>query len=161
MTDPKPPKDTPTTPTVLGGEGAEELIAKLDAGFPPAWIPENAGDTIVGGFLRIETGMTPNGPAPVAVIGTTEGERSVFLFYEALKSGFRRSQPEPGERIAIRYEGKKPSKTPTVGRNAEYHDFSVTVDRASERAVDWNTVLGGETPRGDNEPSPAEAAASE
>lgn len=156
------PKDTPQEPTVLGAEGAEELIAKLDAGFPPAWIPTTKGDTIVGAFLRLETGMTPNGPAPVAVIGTAEGERSVFLFYEALKSGFRRSQPEPGEKIAVRYEGKKEAKTPTQGRNAEYHDFSVSVDRGAEKAVDWNAALGGESPRaGSSEPSPAEAAGGE
>jgi hypothetical protein len=160
MADTKPPKDTPQEPTIIGGEDAAELIAKLDQGYPPAWIPENAGDTIVGAFLRLETGVTAFGRAQVAVVGTTDGERSVFLFYETLKTGFRRTQPEPGERIAIRYEGLKPAKNPTPGRQATYHDFTVTVDRAAARAVDWNAALGEDTPR-EAEPEPSSIGASE
>lgn len=144
------------TPNIIGGENADELIAKLEAGYPPSWIPENAGDTIVGAFLRLETGQTAFGPAQVAVLGTTEGERSVFLFYESLKTGFRRAQPEPGERIAVKYNGKVPAKNPTPGRSETYHDFTVAVERTAARSVDWNAALGEDTPRGVSEPSPTD-----
>lgn len=131
--------------TVVGGAD-DELLAKLDTGYPPAWIAENAGDVIAGAFLRLETGMTKFGPTPVVVVGTYEGERSVFLFYESLKTGFRRAQPVPGERIAIRYEGEKPVKNPSPGRSQTFHDYRVVVDRAATAgSVDWSAALGPDT----------------
>ena len=124
----------------------DPLLEQLDKGYPPAWMPEKVGDTITGAFLRLESGMTKFGPAPVVVIGTDAGERSVFLFYESLKSAFRRAQPEPGERLAIRYEGEAEVKNPTPGKAATFHDYRVAVDRPATAAkpVDWNAALGAE-----------------
>jgi hypothetical protein len=125
-----------------------ELLAKLDAGYPVSWVPENEGDTIVGTFIRLETGPTAFGPSLVAILVDQEGnERSVWIFYESLKSGFRRAEPAPGEKIAVRYMGKKPVKNATPGRRSEYHYFQVAVDRpiTSEKPVDWSTALGGDT----------------
>jgi hypothetical protein len=122
----------------------DELLKKLDEGFPPTWRPENEGDTISGAFLRLEQGVTAFGPAPIVILGTTEGERSVWLFAEAIKSAFLRAQPVPGERVAIRYEGEQPVKNPTPGRKATAKIFAVVVDRPAVASgpVDGGAALG-------------------
>lgn len=140
---------TQNTPTV--NEADQQLLEQLDAGFPPAWIAETAGDTIIGTFARLDNGRTSFGPCPVVVIATEQDgeivERSVFLFYESLKSGFRRSQPVPGERIAVRYNGTKKVENQTPGRRDTYHDYSVAVDRPKVGGVvDWGAALGAEEP---------------
>ena len=132
-------KTTPAEPA------QDELLAKLDAGFPSSWQAEKAGDTIVGAFLRLEQGQSAFGPSPIVVLGTPEGERSVWLFAESLKTGFLRAQPAPGERVAIRYEGEQPVKNPTPGRKQTAHIYRVAVDRPAQAAqpVDWGAALGG------------------
>lgn len=133
----------------------DDLLAKLDAGFPPTWQAEKEGDTIVGAFLRLEQGQTQFGPAPIVILGTEDGERSVWLFYESLKTGLLRSQPAPGERIAIRYEGEQPVKNPTPGRKATAKIFRVAVDREAiqQKPVDWGAALGGDSSTGTDEPA--------
>lgn len=134
-----------TDADALAGEQGDELLAKLEEGFPPTWLAENAGDTITGAFLRLESGMTQYGPAPIVILGTADGERSVWLFYESLKSAFRRAQPEPGERVAIRYDGEQPVKNPTPGKRNTFHAYRVAVDRpAVASKVDWTAALGAE-----------------
>lgn len=131
----------------------DELDAKLDQGFPPTWQPEAEGDTIKGAFLRLEQGTTQFGPAPIVILGTDDGERSVWLFAESLKSAFRRQQPAPGERIAIRYEGEQAVKNPKPGRKTTARVFRVAVDRpaVAQRDVDWGAALGGDAAGGDED----------
>lgn len=125
----------------------DDLLAKLDAGFPPTWQAEKEGDTIVGAFLRLEQGQTQFGPAPIVILGTEEGERSVWLFTESIKTGLLRAQPAPGERVAIRYEGEQPVKNPTPGRKTTAKIFRVAVDREAiaQKPVDWGAALGGDS----------------
>lgn len=126
------------------GAAQDELLAKLDAGFPPTWQAEKEGDTITGAFLRLEQGVTAFGPAPIVILGTEQGERSVWLFAESIKSAFLRAQPVPGERVAIRYAGEQPVKNPTPGRKATARIFQVVVDRPAVATgpVDWGAALG-------------------
>lgn len=149
------------TPTV--NEADQELLEQLDAGFPPAWIAEEAGETIVGTFVRLDQGRTAYGPCPVIVLDTGDGElRSVFVFYESLKSGLRRAQPIPGERVAIRYDGLQPVKNQTEGRRDSFHSYRVAVDRpkVATGPVDWNAALGPDTAGAVSDPpeAPAEVA---
>lgn len=138
--------------TVQGADDA--LLAKLETPPPEAWIPETAGETITGAFLRLEKGSTAFGASMFVVIGQEGGvERSVWLFYESLKTAFRRARPEPGEMIAIRYNGELPVKNPTKGHKDTYHDYQVVVDRPmAAGAVDWDTAIPEPTP------DPSEAA---
>lgn len=141
--------------------GGDELLDKLEQGFPPTWIAEKSGDTIVGAFLRLETGNTSYGPAPLVVLGTEEGERTVWLFFESLKTAFLREQPEPGERVAIRYLGEQDVKNPAPGRAKTFHAYRVAVDRPAARRVnDWEAVLGSSSSSAE-EPSPADDAGGE
>lgn len=126
----------------------DELRAKLEADFPPAWQPSAAGDEVAGAFLRLEQGMTKYGPAPIVILGTADaGEVSVWLFYESMKSGFLRAQPVPGERVAIRYEGEQPVKNPTPGKSPTFHSYRVIVDRPAQQSqpVDWGAALATPT----------------
>lgn len=143
--------ETQTSPSELD----PALAAKLDAPAPEAWKAEKAGDTISGAFLSLEQGSTSFGPAPFVILGTPAGEVSVWLFYESLKTGFLRAKPQPGEIVAIRYEGEKPAKNPTPGRKATYHDYKVIVDRPVDASapVVWDAALL-DRPAGD----PPEAA---
>jgi hypothetical protein len=128
----------------------EKLLAKLDEGFPPSWRPEQEGDAISGAFLRLEQGMTTFGPSPIVILGTPDGERSVWLFAESIKSAFMRAQPVPGELVAIRFEGEQDVKNPTKGRKATAKIFRVAVDRPATAPgpVDWGTALGPATSSG-------------
>jgi hypothetical protein len=150
-------KKAPASLPIPGTPAAEALLAKLEAGFPESWQPTEAGDTIVGTFLRLESGRTKYGPAPVVVLATDEGERSVWLFFEALKSGFRRAQPAPGEQIAVRYLGEQTVKNPSPGRRDSYHDFRVAVDRPATATapVDWGAALPEDGAPGPFSPEPA------
>ena len=132
-----------------GTPAADELLAKLEQPLPESWLPKKAGDTIVGTFLSLDTGMTAFGPAKMAVLATSDGERAVWIFYESLKSAFVRAKPEPGERIAVRYLGEEKAKNPTPGRKATYHSFRVVVDRPvdTSKPVDWASELGRDESR--------------
>jgi hypothetical protein len=121
---------------------SDDLLAKLDKEFPPGWQPEKEGETITGVFLRLETGFTSFGESRVAVLATDEGERSVWLFHNSLWSEFRRAQPAPGERIAIRYLGMQDVKSPVAGRNSKFHAYRVAVDRPEGQPVDWAAEPG-------------------
>lgn len=121
----------------------DKLRKQLDKDYAKAWIPETKGDTIVGTMLRLEQGTTSFGPAPVVIIaeeGTGE-ERAIWLFTEAIRSGFNRARPAVGERVAVRYLGKQKVKNQTPGRANEYHNFKVAVDRPDGTQVDWAGAL--------------------
>jgi hypothetical protein len=139
--------------TAVAAPVDEKLIAKLDEGFPPSWQPEQEGDAISGAFLRLEQGMTTFGPSPIVILGTPEGERSVWLFAESIKNAFLRAQPVPGELVAIRFEGEQAVKNPTPGRKATAKVFRVVVDRPAQTtaAVDWTAALGSPSASSDDD----------
>lgn len=139
----------------------DRLKAMLDKPLPEAWIPKKAGDVISGAFISLGEGVTQYGPAPFVVLGTAAGEVSVWLFYESMKTGFLRAKPQPGEIVAIRYDGEKPVKNPAPGRKKTYHDYRIAVDRPEAAPVSWDTVgLASTVDRDvendvDGEPEPA------
>lgn len=130
---------------------SEKLREQLDKDYPKAWLAEKKGDTIVGTMLRLEQGNTSYGPALVVIIAEEETgeERAIWLITEAMRSGFNRTRPAIGEKIAVRYLGKQKVKTQTPGRSNEYHNYKVVVDRPDGTSVDWAGAL--------NVPSAADA----
>jgi hypothetical protein len=121
---------------------------------PVAWKPVKAGDQIVGTLLRVEQRTTQYGPAAAMILVDGECvEHSVYLFFESMKTQLDRLRPAAGERVAIRYLGEKPSKNPTPGRKATYHDFKVAVDRPVNAVeVDWSSTFGKTTTAAEPEP---------
>src|SRR5205814_1641205 len=65
-----------------------------------------------------------DGTVPIVVVDTGDGLRSVWVFHDALRSQLEKLQPQPGDVIAIRYNGKQISAT---GRT--YHSYTVATDR--------------------------------
>jgi hypothetical protein len=122
----------------------QKIDEELDRKYPPSWRPEEKGDAIRGKFLRLD--YAERFECPVAVIGTGEGERSVFLFHETLRSKLKRLAPESGEPIGIRYDGQVAS---TANPGRRYHDYSVAVVREQPKSeLSWTDVDGD----GDDEP---------
>ena len=127
------------------------LEERLDQEFPESWVPDKPGETISGTFLRLERGRTDYGPAQIAVIRTADGsERGVWLLHAVLKAEMKRLRPEPGERVAIRYEGRKKSAA-----GSTYAHYKVAADR-DETPPDWGELDDEFDPRGE----PAHAATS-
>jgi hypothetical protein len=119
------------------------LLAELEKDFPAAWIPTEAGDTVVGVMTRVGEGVTQFGPAPVVEVKQADGaEVTVWLFSQMIRSEFARLKPVPGERIAVRYLGDQTVKNKKPGRGETYKKFRLAVDRpVGSETVDWAVVL--------------------
>lgn len=119
----------------------------LDREPPVAWRYAKEGDQIIGTFLRVEVGTTGYGPAPVVILVDDDGkEWSIWLFAEALKSGFDRLRPGAGERIGVRYLGEEKSKNPKPGKKDTYHNFKVVAPDRTAGPVDWDRTLASTPP---------------
>jgi hypothetical protein len=127
-------------------ERADRLSEKVDQGYPKSWIAK-PGEKLIGVFQRLDRGYTSYGHAWVVVLQPldSEEERSIWLLHTALRNQFKKAAPEPGELVAVRYEGKARSNNGT-----EYDNWTVRVDRV-DKPTDWSQVTG------DNEPPPAVA----
>lgn len=129
----------------------EALRQRFDEPLPESWIAKDAGDELVGTFVRLDKGTTTYGDCWIVVLESARNPgtfASVWLINQALVNEFSRARPVPGELVAVRYGGKKPVKNPTPGRSSEYHDWKVVVDRESADAPppDWNALTGDPGP---------------
>ena len=74
----------------------------------------------------------------MVVLEAADGQmRSIWVFHDALLSQMRRLRPQPGDRIAVRYNGKRVS-----GTNRAYHDYDVATDREAA-GFDWDDTPAG------------------
>ena len=123
-------------------DGLDEV---LDRGYPEAWRPESPGDQIKGVFIRLEEGPSQYGVTPIVVIGTPEGERSIWLFGQVIRNAFLKLKPVPGEKIAVRFLGLRKAKNPRPGTKGEYNDWRVAVDRPlGQEAPNWDEALAAD-----------------
>lgn len=132
----------------------DPLVEKALKDFPPAWIPKEAGENIVGAFIELTVGPTPFGDKPIVVLQPDDGDPvSVWLLSEVLHNQFLTARPAAGERVAVVYKGKRLAKNPTPGRSPEYHDFRVVVDRTpvegEDAAVTWDSLTPAAEPEAD------------
>lgn len=125
-------------------ENEARLRGAVEEGFPDAWKPTEAGETLIGVFRGRETGRTPYGEKWIVTLVDKEGKRwAVWLLHTALESQFRRAQPAIGELVAVRYEGKETSKD---GKGTVYDNWTVKVDRPDATTVDWGSPSPGVPP---------------
>jgi hypothetical protein len=112
----------------VGSTVAEDRLAAaraaLDEPRPEAWRNPSPGEELAGTVVRIEAGDLGEGEVPIVVIDTGDGLRSIWLFHDALLSQMRKLQPQAGDVIAVRYNGKQKSAS---GRS--YHSYTVATDR--------------------------------
>lgn len=99
---------------------------------------ENPGDRVAGAVLDLEMGETEYGRAPILVLDTEDGERSVWMFGKLLQGWLARRKPERGSQVAITYLGKTKSKD---GPN-EYNDYRIECDRDLSRPIDYGQLHG-------------------
>jgi hypothetical protein len=118
----------------------DRLRKRLDEGHPPAWMHGGEiGAELVGHVVGVKAGVpTQFGPCPVVTIATlgVGTQVSLWLTHTVLRREFVRQRPEPGELIALRYEGeRKPD-----GGGPAYELYSLVVDRPDEVSVDWTAI---------------------
>jgi len=129
---------------------------KLDQEFAPAWRPDQDGakNPIVGTFLRMEQATTSYGACWLMILDVDGDEIAVWLLHTVLKNELARAKPKPGEKVAIKYLGKKTSEGGT-----KYAAYRVAVDRPVEEAFNWNQVGAEDLLEEGSEPVAAAAAA--
>lgn len=108
---------------------------------PPAWMPKDEGEQIVGRLVEVNpSAHTAHGAVPVVTLeGPNGGRRSVWLIHAVLRRGFERANVQLGEVVLIRFLGKR---QPEGGGNA-WHDYAVVVDRpvgTEAGRVDWVAI---------------------
>jgi hypothetical protein len=110
---------------------AAALEERVSAPHPTSWQPKNPEhpQLIVGVMESREPGPDFGyGPHDVVVLCTPTGERwGVFLMHTVLRDEFDRLQPQPGDLIAVRYEGRVAGGQGANG----YEKFRLVVDRAA------------------------------
>jgi len=119
-------------------EARERMRQAADEGFAPAWQPENVADELYGVLAKVPMqAPTSYGPAPVVELETPTGTRySVWLFHTVLRRAFEREAPALGERVLIRWLGKK---RPEGGNS--YDDYRLVVDRPEKKGQpDWSSM---------------------
>lgn len=123
----------------------QRLEEEADRETPESWVPEQAGEQIAGELVRYERGTTAYGERIIAVLRTRQGrERSVWLLHAVLRGEFARLRPRPGERLLVRYLGRKKSDNGT-----EYAAYKLVVDRENRATEpDWD-ALGDDAPASD------------
>lgn len=116
----------------------ERLREAAKAEHPPAWIPEQDGDELVGVVVEVKPAVPAAfGAVPVVTIDGPAGVHSVWLHHAVLRRQFERSGVQLGELVLIRYEGRR---HPEGGGNA-YADYSLVVDRPTPSgSPDWRAI---------------------
>jgi hypothetical protein len=113
-----------------------DLHRELDTwdGYPPAWRPK-PGDILVGFIDSFDIGHTSYGPVRTVIVTVeaTNEKVSLWLSSTVLLDQFKRQQPQPREKIGLKYLGKDPDKG--------YHRYRLLVDRTEPLTFE---PLGGE-----------------
>ena len=109
----------------------EKLNQSEDEQKAEAWNPENPGDNLLGVVVNIDRNAPgSHGRCDVAQIETRDGEtRALWISNTVLKRRWEEHDPQPGDLIGVKYEGKRESST--TGR--EYKLFSLVVEKSEDR----------------------------
>ena len=94
------------------------------------WKPTQVGDTLLGTFVRYRQLTSAHGACQVADLDTGSGVVTVWLRTK-LRMLFDDHQPQPGDRVALRYRGMKQSK-----QERTFRDYALAVEKAQEPVDD-------------------------
>lgn len=115
----------------------DPLLDSLEGGDAPAFrfMDEGKGATLVGRVVKFFRGGSKYGPYPgVVVKSEKDGEAySVHCFPTVLRNQMVEADPEPGDRIAIRYLGMTSPK----GGGDDYHNFTVRTDGSNKSFAEY------------------------
>jgi len=130
-------------------KGDDDLAGRLELD-RPANLRLKEGERFIGTYCRLDRGYTAYGESWIAVFADDNGElHGLWLFHAALISQLKKIRPKPGDRIGIKYLGKRTGQSGNA-----YADYAVA--SSAEQEFDWSDVPGGDA-EGDgwaDEPSP-------
>ena len=116
-------------------------------GFPPAVVFNEVGQMVIGHVVRYSEGLSEYGPYPILVVNDEDSgeDVSIHLFHFVLARKVMELRPVPGERVAVKYLGKKDGKD---AKHDPYRIFHVKVDRVEEKTPDsvspnWDKYFDG------------------
>lgn len=92
-----------------------EMMAELDEEKPIidsiAWIPETAGETIIGTVLQVDERDAGYGPYRIVTIATDDEDNlAIHCMGTVLSAAAKDDDPQVGDRWAVRFEGEHNSK---------------------------------------------------
>lgn len=116
-----------------------DIESRLDVEFAPAWRPD-PGDKLSGEVVGIGERAGEYGSYPIVTLRRDDGEElALHAFHSVLASELAALRPKLGDRLAVRYDGKKQTRTGT----GSYHGYKVVKD-GDEQAVDWSQYAAGD-----------------
>jgi len=119
-------------------EEAPDEIAKRLEEDRPANLRLEEGESFIGTYVRLDKGYTSYGESWIMVLADDNGElHGLWLFHAALTNKLKKLRPAPGDRIGIKYLGKRQGSS-----GNDYADYAVA--SGAEKAFDWGDVRGGD-----------------
>ena len=130
----------------------EKLTADVlrDRGkFPPAWDPQEPGDTIIGELIDVVKVQTPYGKRRVATVWVPKAgcEVTVWLSKKVLADQWDKREPEIGDHVGIAFRGEREADN----GDYSYQLYSVHVERrrpADDGPADQGARQDAETAAG-------------
>jgi hypothetical protein len=114
------------------------LDDRLDADYAPAWRPD-PGDKIEGEVVAIAERAGEYDPYPIVTVRRSDGEEfAIHAFHTVLAGEFAKLQLKLGDKIAVKYLGKKQNRA----GNGSYHAYRVVKD-GDEPLVNWTKYATG------------------
>jgi len=102
----------------------------MDLNYAEGWRPEE-GDTLLGRVTDLSMGASTYGRYPIVTVAPEDGGDAVAVhaFHTGLKNRLAELRPKVGERIGIKYLGKRPLKSNPANTVAVY---IVKMDRGAD-----------------------------
>ena len=118
-------------------EKAQELAERLERDYPESVILGDDNPSIIGRFVRVDSGPSDYGPVPIFVIEGKDGkEYGLWGFHAVLRSQFATKKPKPGELVGIRYLGEKMGQRGTSYKNYRVEAWA----QDGNQEVDWSLI---------------------
>lgn len=115
-------------------DALREAIEKA-TGETPAWKPQ-PGEYVIGEVVAIRDVDTDLGKSRVVeLVNEDNGELVAVFMTTMLQERFQDYGIVPGERIALKYHGRKQN-----AKGREYHHWTVLVDRSRRRSGEADAV---------------------
>lgn len=116
---------------------AKALEERLEQEYPESVILDEEKHTIIGKFVRVDTGPTSYGPQPIFVFELRNGQQvGLWGVHAVLRSQFARCRPQPGDIVGVRFLGEKQSGSGTTYKNYRVEKWA----EGGDATIDWSEI---------------------